>query len=109
MSLANWFARRNSTRQISRWAVEVARRCHQAVSERLTSQWHEMSLPEARGYVRARAATVIDDELTTFIRDTACQPAVSRAVRECAIEEVTRMAIGDLLRAVRQPPLRKAA
>jgi hypothetical protein len=68
-----------------------------------------MSLPEARGYVRARAAVVIDDELAVFIRDTGCQPAVAKAVRECAVEEVTRMAIGDLLRAVRQVPMRKAA
>lgn len=109
MPFAHWFARRHSARQISRWAVEVARRCHDAVAARLSSQVHQMSLPAARGYIRARAALVIDDEVALFIRDTNCQPAVAVAVRECAIEEVTRLAVGDLLRSVRQSPLRKAA
>lgn len=107
-----------STRQISNWAVEVARQCQIEVSHRLNDSIHRMSLPEARGYIRARAARVIDAELTLIRRRTGCQDSVAAAIRERAVEETIRLAIGDLLRATRRsapavtisrPPLRKAA
>jgi hypothetical protein len=107
-----------STRQVSNWAVEVARRCQIEVAHRLNDSIHRMSLPEARGYIRARAARVIDAEMSLVRRRTGCQESIAAAIRERAVEETIRLAIGDLLRATRrsastvtisQPPLRKAA
>jgi hypothetical protein len=91
-----------STRQISNWAVEVARRCQIEVAHRLEDSIHRMSLPEARGYIRARSARVIDAEMALVCRRTGCQSAVAAAIRERAVEETIRLAIGDLLRATRR-------
>jgi hypothetical protein len=118
MSIWSRLFSRTSTRQISNWAVEVARRCQLEVAERLSDSIHRMSLPEARGYIRARAGRVIDAEISLVSRRTGCQPSVAVAIRERAMEETIRLAIGELLRATRRTvvsdpaivrPLRKAA
>lgn len=119
MSIWSRLLRPTPTRQISNWSAEVARRCQTEVAGRLGSSIHRMSLPEARGYIRARSASVIDAEMAVLKSRTDCQPAIAAAIRERAIEETIRLAIGELLRASRRaipgakhigkPPLRKAA
>jgi hypothetical protein len=118
MSIWSRLFNRTSTRQVSNWAVEVARQCQLEVAERLSGSIHRMSLPEARGYIRARAGRVIDAEISLVSRRTGCQPAVAVAIRERAMEETIRLAIGELLRATRRTvvsepavvrPLRRAA
>ncbi len=110
MSLFASFFRPAGGKQVTAWAVEVARRCHAAVSIRLGQQVYRMNLPEARGYIRARSAHVLDGELVLLRERTGCDAAVAQAVRERAFDEVIRLAIGDLLKATRTAaPLRKAA
>ena len=110
MKLRNWFRRRRPTEEIAARATEIARRCHREVTLRLGLAMHRMSLPQARGYIRARAVTLIDDEMAILVAQSKCQPALLLAVREQATEHVVRMAIGDMLQLSRQStPLRKAA
>ncbi len=119
MSLWTRIFRPNHSRQISNWAVEVARRCQIEVASRLGDSISFMSLPEARGYIRARSARVIDAEMTLVCRRTGCQNMIAAAIREQAVEETIRLAIGEMLRATRRtvktsatvsrPALRKAA
>lgn len=110
MSLLNWIRRPVTVRQVAVWAVEVARRCHPEVSLRLQQGVYDMSLVEARGYIRARAAIVLDDEISQLQRQTHCSLEMATSVRRRAIEEIARLVIGDILRATRQAPmLRRAA
>jgi hypothetical protein len=71
---------------------------------------YDMTLPEARGYIRARSAAVVEGEVLLLVQRVGCQPTAIAVVQQRAIEEVVRMAMGDLLKATRQTPvLRRAA
>jgi hypothetical protein len=110
MSILNWFRRPITVRQVAVWAVEVARRSHPEVTLRLRQGAYEMSLIEARGYIRARSATVLDAEIGLLQRQTGCTVERAATVRRRALEEIIRLVIGDILRATRQAPmLRRAA
>lgn len=110
MSLVNWIRRPLVVRQVAIWGVEVARRCHSQVSVRLGQRMYRISLPEARGYIRARCAAVLDDEIVLLLQQTGCDPALAFAVRRRAVHELTRLALGDRLKATRHSaPLRRAA
>jgi hypothetical protein len=110
MPFRNWFRRRRPTEEIAAWATEVARRCHHEVTLHLGQAMYRMSVPQARGYIRARAATVLDHEIALLVEQSKCRPALILAVREQATEQVVRMSIGDMLQVSRQAsPLRKAA
>ena len=110
MKLRNWFRPRRPTDEIAARATEIARRCHCEVELRLGQAVHRMSLPQARGYIRARAVAVLDDEMAILAATAKCQPALLVRVREQATEHLVRMAIGDMLQLSRQSGLvRKAA
>jgi hypothetical protein len=110
MFIRNWFRRRRPADEIAAWATEVARHCHQEVALRLGQAMYRMSLPAARGYIRSRAAAVLDREIAMLVEQSKCRPALMLAVREQATEQVVRMAIGDMLQISRQAkPIRKAA
>ena len=110
MALLHWMRSPLSAPQISSWAVELARRSHAAVSQRLSPALLRMGLMEARGYIRARAAAVVASELDSLVQRTGCSPALAAIVRKRAIDEVVRLAIGDLLKSTRQTAAsRKAA
>jgi len=110
MKLRNWFRPRRPTDEIAARATEIARRCHREVTLRLSQAMHRMSLPQARGYIRARAVAVLDDEIAMLAAQAKCQPTLILAVREQATEHVVRMAIGDMLQLSRQTSqLKKAA
>jgi hypothetical protein len=110
MSLATWFQQAPSAQQLIAWAVDVARGCHASVAQRLSPAMYEMTLPEARGYIRARAAEVVDREVIRLQERIGSQAAIVASVKHRASEEVIRMAMGDLLKATRQTPVvRKAA
>src|SRR5262245_17501813 len=110
MPLATWFRPAPSTQQLIAWAVDVARGCHTSVAQRLTPAMYEMTLPEARGYIRARSAEVVQREVVRLSERIGTQPGVVAVITHRATEEVIRMAMGDLLKATRQTPVvRKAA
>jgi hypothetical protein len=109
MSLFSWMQRSVSAQQVVAWGIEVARKCHGEVAERLTAT-HQLSLTEARGYIRARSATILDQEIARLQATTGCGQLMAIAVRAHATEEVIRMSIGEILKAMRQsPPIRRAA
>ena len=109
MSLLNWLLPSVAPQQLSAWAMEVARRSQDGVAERLGPSMRGMSLAECRGYIQARAATVLDLEMDLLEKQTGCGTSLAGAVRRRAMAEIVRLAIGDLLKATRQAPLRKAA
>ncbi len=110
MWLRNWFRPSDSTQQVIAWAVDVARNCHAGIALRLDQAMYRMSLPEARGYIRARSAAVVMQEVASLQQRATFKLAVAQIIRKRATEEVVRMAMGDLLKATRQSPaVRKAA
>lgn len=110
MVFSIWLKQPSVVRQIAVWGVEVARRSHARVSGRLSENSHVMSLAEARGYIRARSAPVIEEEITVLREQTNCELAIAEAVHRRAFEEVVRLGVGDLLKAARHlAPARKAA
>jgi hypothetical protein len=110
MSLVNWISPAVSAEQVETWGVEVARGCHDAVMLRLGATVLQMSLPTARGYIQARAALVLDQQMDLLQHSTGCDDAVASAVHLRAMDEVLRLSIGNLLKATqRQLPRLRAA
>src|SRR5262245_19456114 len=109
MPLLNWFLPSVPSQQLNAWAMEVARRSQDGVTARLGPSMRRMSLSECRGYIQARAATVLDVELDLLQQQTGCGANLAAVVRQRAVAEIVRLAIGGLLKATRQAPLREAA
>jgi hypothetical protein len=109
MALANWLRFPATPRQIAVWAAEVAQHCVADVAARLGPAAGSMSLPEARGYIRARLAAVLDAEMLLLHKQIGCNPKLELAVRCQATDEIVRMTIGDLLKTTHRHTLRKAA
>ncbi|HTQ38826.1 MAG TPA: hypothetical protein VMJ32_07350 [Pirellulales bacterium] len=109
MSLLNWIETQSAARQIAAWGAEVAQQCQAEVALRLGQNVHRLSLPAARGYIRARSASVLDQEMLVLVESTHCSGAVAAAVRQTAMDEIIRMAMGDLLKVSRPHGQRKAA
>ncbi len=110
MPVLNWMRRPLVVRQVAIWGIEVARRCHPLVSVRLGQKLYRMSLAEARGYIRARSAEVLDDEIALLTQQTGCDPALAAAIGRRATVEIVRLCIGDLLKVARRPQgFRRAA
>jgi hypothetical protein len=109
MWLASLLRHTASTQQLVAWATDIARSCHDSVALRLDRAMYRMSMPEARGYIRARSAAVVEQEISLLQKRTGLQPAVVPIVRKRATEEVVRMAMGDLLKATRQSAAHRRA
>lgn len=109
MRLLNWLLPSVSRQQLNAWAMEVARRSQDGVAARLGPSMRGMSLSECRGYIHARAASVLELEVDLLEKQTGCGAILAAAVHQRAMSEIVRLAIGDLLKATRQAPLRKAA
>jgi len=89
--------------------MEVARRSQDGVAARLGPSMRRMTLPECRGYIHARAAAVLEVEMDLLEKQIGCGANLAAAVRQRAMSEIVRLAIGNLLKATRQASLRKAA
>jgi hypothetical protein len=109
MPLLNWLLPSVPPQQLNAWAMEVARRSQDAIAARLSPAMRRMTLSECRGYIHARAAAVLEVELDLLEEQTGCGPNLAAAVRQRAMSEIVRLAIGDLLKTTRQAPVRKAA
>jgi hypothetical protein len=102
---------------LSLLAEQIAIRCRTAVWQRIEHRMHGLSLAEARGYVRVKAAQVIRQQVDRIMEsDEAVRPAVRPQLEELAMEAVLRQAILDVLHARRVQrqlndirPVRKAA
>jgi hypothetical protein len=111
MSLRSWFASARQTNQVAAWGAEIAQNAQADVAARLGYAVQQMSLPEARGYIRARLAAVLDDEMEILTQHAFCSPSLKQAIRQWASDEIVRMTIGDLLKTGRPAVqvLRRAA
>ena len=109
MPLLNWLLPSVLPQQLHAWAMEVARRSQDSVAARLSPAMRRMTLSECRGYIHARAAAVLEVELDLLEKQTGCGANLAAAVRQRAMSEIVRLAIGDLLKTTRQAPVRKAA
>ncbi len=97
MSLLRWIVPQASPQQITAWAAELARDSHDWVADRLGAAIRQMSLSSARGYVQSRASLILDEQIELLKDRANIQPAVVSAIRQAAIDEIVRLAIGDLI------------
>jgi hypothetical protein len=109
MLFAHWFRVSATRRRIAAWAIEIAQRCQADVVARLSPDPRSMSLPEARGYIRARAADVLDQEMLLLAQHLGANPIFELAMRREATDEIVRMTVGDLIKTSRSQAIRKAA
>ena len=109
MALVNWLRLPVTPRHITAWATEVAQHCQADVAARLVPSVRSMSLPEARGYIRARLAAVLDQEMPLVAQHLGANPQLELAVRLQATDEIVRMTIGDLLKSTQKHASRRAA
>jgi hypothetical protein len=94
---------------IERLASEIALRCHPEVSDRIAHRKHSLDRSMLKGYVRARAAALIAEEVEAA---AATSEAVARlrfqltaAIREKLVSQV----VEDLLHAAAAPSRMAAA
>ena len=109
MSLLRWIVPQASPQQITAWAAELARDCHDAVAARLGPAIGRMGLASARGYIQSRASRVLDEPLEQLKDRAGMAQTVASVVRQAAIDEIVRLAIGDLIKATNALPRRAAA
>lgn len=80
-------------------ASEIAGRCSAAVWDRIQPRVLEMSLPEARGYVRAKATEVIHAKADVVLRDLPDMAGPRRSdVLASATEAVVEKVIAEVRR-----------
>jgi hypothetical protein len=109
MHTMRWFSffRRNPERQaVARLASEIAQRSFDAVCRRLSSAAWGMRLYEARGYVRVRAAAVIEAEAC---RAGGAMTADERAELVRRASEIVVAAAVEHLHRGQPPAARRAA
>ncbi|HEY2760418.1 MAG TPA: hypothetical protein VGI75_06735 [Pirellulales bacterium] len=109
MSLLRWIVAQASLQQVTAWAAELARDCHEAVAARLGPAVGRMSLSAARGYIQSRASLVLDEQIELLKDRAKTQPVVVTAIRQAAMDEIVRLAIGDLIKSTHSIERRQAA
>lgn len=99
-----------SETKLATLAQKLADGCQEQVWRRVSEKSLAMTLPEARGYVRARAAVVVKRAVDATIARTASLATAREQLQELATEQVIRL-ISAQLRAVRpaQRLVRRAA
>ena len=84
-------------RQVAMLARDVALRSRQPVRERLSADVAYMTQAEARGYVRARAAAVVQHQVDlAFAPATNVPPAERAEIVRTSSEQVTSLVLCDL-------------
>ena len=110
MGIVQLLTRGKTDRLIESLAGQIAANCHQAVQKRLGPQVASMGRAEARGYIRARAAAVIADEVEHAL---ASQPQLpwtyQDELRLRATNQVVQRVTHDLFFAAPHQQIRRAA
>ena len=76
MGLFNWGSRSGGEEHLQELAARIVQRSLNEVLQRVTALTSEMSPAEARGYIRARAAKVINREIAAaYAADARLRPA----------------------------------
>jgi hypothetical protein len=84
-------------RIIQQVAGEVARQCRVSLWQRVCEAMTAMSVSEIRGYVRARAASLVNDEVELACMRRQLAPSLRRQVAASAIDQLIVMVIRDVL------------
>ena len=112
MQLLNFLVRRRTQREIGRMANDVARRSRLAVWEQVFHKIGAMSVPEARGYVRAKAVQALHAEVAAvFDRHREWNSAQRASLLAQAKEQVFHLIMSDMMKLGSEhfTPVRKAA
>ena len=80
----------NTRRQLAQLATEIARRTQPIVVEMVGRRVGQIGIAEARGYIRARARRVIEDEIDELIVGS---PAIGVLPRGPLVEETLERTI----------------
>ncbi len=104
MSIFQWLLGRRTSDSLSRMAAKIAQESHQAVWNRVRHRVLAMRLNEARGYVRARAASCIQAEAEAALRR---HPGLERQ-RDDLVARATDHVVGLVIRDVLITPARTA-
>lgn len=88
--LAHWFV----TDKVTELAERIAARSRQAVWQRVWQRVSTLSPAEARGYIRARAASIVKQETERLI---AQEGSPAEAIREKLIVAASEAVIAQLL------------
>ncbi len=100
----------NSRRQLAQLATEIARRSQPAAVEVVGERIRGLRIAEARGYIRARARRVVENEIDELL-ETA--PVIGTMPRGPLVEEtLERIIVWVIAESVKSAPrvvVRKAA
>jgi hypothetical protein len=92
----------NVRRQLAQLATEIARRCEPTVAGALVDRVSEMPIGEARGYIRARARRMIENEIEEL---SASSPAIGNVPRGPLVEEtLERIIVWVIAASVKSAP-----
>ena len=110
MSLPSLLVRVFTSQRPEVLAAKVASRSRHAVWDRVSHRLHSLTGAEARGYIRARAAAVIEAEADRLIKEEAGKAAGLRErVLRDATDSVIRLVLEQEQISRRAIPMRLAA
>ena len=99
-----------AARRIERLATDIAIRTRQAVHERLGAQVTHMTPSEVAGYVRARAAAVVQPAVEQALAHQGCLPSWGpAALRAQTTDTVVLLVSRDVAHQRWKQPARRAA
>ena len=79
-------------------AGEVARECRPAVVARALTAVQQMSIPQARGYIRALAPGFVAREIDAVLSRRRISPSLRAGIFAEAIEQVIALVVDDIAR-----------
>jgi len=92
MRLLAFLASAQRANHLAEVAIVIARRCRAEVLDRCERRAVQMSAAEARGYIRARAAAVVDPEVRQTLRtDTVLDRTAAAELLDQATEAVVEL------------------
>lgn len=99
MRLFTLVSQLRSQQEIRRLGQEVARRCQSQITPHALTAGSTMTLPELRGYLRARAGGLVKQQTGVMLRDLGVTDMVWHVeVATHALESVIQTAIAGLVK-----------
>ncbi|MDZ4817846.1 MAG: hypothetical protein SGJ20_02625 [Planctomycetota bacterium] len=107
MRLFTLVSRLGVDQEVRRLGQEIARRLHPQISPLAQARARQMTLPELRGYLRARAGGLVKQQTTDTLAELGVTDLVWHfEVASHALESLIQSVVGDL---VARRPARAAA
>lgn len=109
MSLLQNFLSFQHHKQVNALAVELAKRSWPRIWERVQGRAASMTLAEARGYVRAHSAPIVQEMVTAALRNQPALESQRAAIVERTTDEVLEQATAEIHRVLRNHPAARPA